>query len=70
MNSKCCVQLCGFTSVRWFVICRESVVPVPMILCLRIKTILAVKRAYVEGNKRCYACAIHTNAMSAKSYKN
>ena len=32
MNSKCCVQLYGFTSVRWFVICRESVVPVPMIL--------------------------------------
>ena len=45
-------------------------IPVPMILCLRIKTILAVKRASVEGNKRCYACAIHTNAMSAKSYKN
>ena len=31
MNNKCCVQLFGFTSVRWFVICRELVVPVPMI---------------------------------------
>ena len=39
MNSKCCVQLCGFTSVRWFVICHESVMPVPM-TCHSPKTII------------------------------
>lgn len=35
-----------------------------------IEAILTVKRASVEGNKRCHACAIHTYSMSAKSYKN